>query len=190
MASGDRGTTRPKPAEGTVPALFLTLTGACRHDLSSVVAALACLRERFAARWATGHGCGSSVACGAGEAGTEREKVSGEFRGLVHLELAAGEDKAECQPFQRVGVSFQSAGPLTGRGDVTGGAAQPGAPHLRPGRARWRWPGKWGRGSRACRRRQAPASAGRSRGGVRVPVGCRSRIRSVRKIRQSWRSLS
>ena len=75
-------------------------------------------------------GGGSSVACGAGEAGTERTQVSGEFWWLVHLELAAGEDKAEGQPFQRVGVGFQSAGPLTGRGEVTGGTAQP-AGHIR-----------------------------------------------------------
>src|ERR1700722_9052779 len=155
---GIGGTTGPKPAEGTVPALFLSLTGACRHDLSSVVAALPRLRELFAARWATRHGCGSSVACGAGEAGTEREKVSGEFRGLVHLELAAGEDQAEGQPFQRVGVSFQSAGPLTGRGDVTGGAAQP-AGHIR------------GRGVRGGDRPVRGGEGAKFSGGLRAGIG-------------------
>src|ERR1700677_414006 len=69
-------------------------------------------------------GGGSSVACGAGEARTERAQVSGEFWRLVHLELAAGKDQPEGQPFQRVGMRFEPAGPLAGHGELTCGTAQ------------------------------------------------------------------
>jgi hypothetical protein len=71
-----------------------------------------------------GPAAGRSVACGAGEAGTERAHVPGEFWRLVHVELEAGEDQAEGQPFQRVGVGFEPTGLPAGRGETTCGAAQ------------------------------------------------------------------
>jgi hypothetical protein len=65
-----------------------------------------------------------SGTCGAGEAGGEHAQVSGEFRRLVHLELAAGQHQAEGQPFQGADMGFQPAGPLVQGGEISGGAAQ------------------------------------------------------------------
>jgi hypothetical protein len=111
-----------------MPALLSSLAGVCRGSLSAVVAVDSSARPRVG-EWIAGSGDGSSVACGAGEARTERAQVSGEFRRLMHLELAARKDQAEGQPFQRVGMRFEPAGPLAGRGEITCGTAQP-AGHL------------------------------------------------------------
>ena len=154
--------------------------------VSAVVAvdnsARPCVREWLASVHLRASGSpsgGSSVACGAGEARTERAQVSGEFWRLVHLELAAGKDQPEGQPFQRVGMRFEPAGPLAGHGEITCGTAQS-AGHL-CGRSVQGGDGPVSGAEGVELAGDVGGSVGRQWAWrVRAPVGCRSRIRSMR----------